>query len=84
MSAAASPSCKARLALVTLLPIMAAVLAAFLVVGLALPVPLLHVHQGLGLGTLVSALSRVGLAWAQLSSQAPWLCSAPRPSWCTS
>jgi MFS family permease len=40
----------------TLPPIMAVVLIAFLVVGLALPVLPLHVHQGLGLGTFVVGL----------------------------
>ena len=35
----------------TLVPIMAVVLVAFLIIGLALPVLPLHVHQGLGFGT---------------------------------
>jgi MFS family permease len=39
-----------------LLPIMGAVLIAFLVIGLALPVLPLHVHQGLGLSTFVVGL----------------------------
>jgi len=39
-----------------LLPIMAVVLIAFLIIGLALPVLPLHVHQGLGLGTFVVGL----------------------------
>ena len=39
-----------------LLPIMAVVLVGFLVIGLALPVLPLHVHQGLGLGTFVVGL----------------------------
>ncbi|MFC5357982.1 arabinose transporter [Azospirillum himalayense] len=39
-----------------LLPIMAVVLTAFLIIGLALPVLPLHVHQGLGLGTFVVGL----------------------------
>lgn len=56
MSVAASPSPAARPVLVTLLPIMAVVLVAFLIVGLALPVLPLHVHQGLGLGTFVVGL----------------------------
>jgi MFS family permease len=42
--------------LATLSPIMAVVLIAFLVIGLALPVLPLHVHQGLGLGTFVVGL----------------------------
>src|SRR5882757_9314703 len=37
-------------------PIMGVVLVAFLVIGLALPVLPLHVHQGLGLGTFVVGL----------------------------
>ena len=41
---------------VALLPIMGAVLIAFLVIGLALPVLPLHVHQGLGLSTFVVGL----------------------------
>src|SRR5947209_929387 len=39
-----------------LLPIMGAVLIAFLVIGLALPVLPLHVHQNLGLSTFVVGL----------------------------
>jgi MFS family permease len=39
-----------------LLPIIAVVFIAFLVIGLALPVLPLHVHQGLGLGTFVVGL----------------------------
>lgn len=39
-----------------LLPIMAAVFIAFLVIGIALPVLPLHVHQGLGLGTFLVGL----------------------------
>jgi MFS family permease len=38
---------------VALLPIMAAVFVAFIVIGLAIPVLPLHVHQGLGLGTFL-------------------------------
>lgn len=40
----------------TLLPIVAVVLIAFLVIGLALPVLPLYVHNGLGLGTFVVGL----------------------------
>src|SRR5579875_537427 len=40
----------------TLLPIMAVVLIAFLVIGLALPVLQLHVHRGLGFGTFIVGL----------------------------
>jgi MFS family permease len=39
-----------------LLPIMAAVFIAFIVIGLAIPVLPLHVHQGLGLGTFLVGL----------------------------
>jgi MFS family permease len=39
-----------------LVPVMAAVLIAFLVIGIALPVLPLHVHHGLGLGTFVVGL----------------------------
>ena len=42
--------------LAPLLPIMGAVFASFLVIGLALPVLPLHVHQGLGLGTFIVGL----------------------------
>jgi MFS family permease len=42
--------------LTALLPIMAVVLIAFLVIGLALPVLPLHVHQGLGLSAFVVGL----------------------------
>jgi MFS family permease len=41
---------------VRLLPIMGAVFVAFLVIGMAMPVLPLHVHQGLGLGTFVVGL----------------------------
>ena len=39
-----------------LIPIMAVVLTAFLIIGLALPVLPLHVHQGLGFGTFIVGL----------------------------
>src|SRR5947199_10351012 len=42
--------------IITLVPIMAAVFVAFLVIGLALPVLPLHVHQGLGLSAFVVGL----------------------------
>jgi MFS family permease len=41
---------------VALVPIMAVVLIAFLIIGLALPVLPLHVHQGLGLGAFAVGL----------------------------
>ena len=40
----------------TLLPIMGVVFVAFLVIGIAMPVLPLHVHDGLGLGTFVVGL----------------------------
>jgi MFS family permease len=46
----------ARTVIVALLPIMAVVFVAFLVVGFALPVLPLHVHRDLGLGTFVVGL----------------------------
>lgn len=45
-----------RRSVTALLPIMGVVLVAFLVIGLALPVLPLHVHQGLDLGTFVVGL----------------------------
>src|SRR3954463_1176762 len=45
-----------RRPMTALLPIMGVVLVAFLVIGLALPVLPLHVHQGLGLSTFVVGL----------------------------
>ncbi|WP_075657442.1 MFS transporter [Pseudochrobactrum sp. B5] len=45
-----------RSVFVTLLPIMAAVLAGFVIIGLALPVLPLHVHDDLGFGTFVVGL----------------------------
>ncbi|HEX8096444.1 MAG TPA: arabinose transporter, partial [Pyrinomonadaceae bacterium] len=53
---ASRPPLAARSVVAALLPIMAAVFVAFLVIGLALPVLPLHVHQGLGLGTFVVGL----------------------------
>src|SRR3954452_15427041 len=52
----APPAAPARPVLTTQLPIMAVVLVGFLVIGLALPVLPLHVHQGLGLGTFAVGL----------------------------
>jgi MFS family permease len=42
--------------LAALIPIMAVVLVAFLIIGLALPVLPLHVHQGLGFGAFIVGL----------------------------
>jgi MFS family permease len=52
-SSSTVPRCRSVTAL---LPIMGVVLVAFLVIGLALPVLPLHVHQGLGLSTFVVGL----------------------------
>ncbi len=49
-----------------LLPIMGLVFIAFLVIGLAMPVLPLHVHQGLGFGTFVVGL--VAGAWSPAAS----------------
>src|SRR4051812_47162377 len=51
----AEPAAKDPIA-ATLAAIMAAVFVAYLVIGLALPVLPLYVHQGLGLGTFVVGL----------------------------
>jgi MFS family permease len=48
------PTCRSPLA--ALLPVMAAVFIAFLIIGLALPVLPLHVHHGLGLSMFVVGL----------------------------
>ena len=50
------PSVSSTAVFVTLLPIMAAVLAGFLIIGLALPVLPLHVRNDLGYGTFVVGL----------------------------
>src|SRR3954452_19390882 len=58
MSATVSPSRSIAVPSVAtaLLPIMAAVSLAFLIIGMALPVLPLHVHQELGLSTFVVGL----------------------------
>jgi MFS family permease len=56
MSIASSGPQAATRVITTLLPIMAVVLVAFLVIGLALPVLPLHVHRGLGFGAFVVGL----------------------------
>jgi hypothetical protein len=56
MSIPASRPPTAAPVITALLPIMAVVLIAFLIIGLALPVLPLHVHQGLGLGAFVVGL----------------------------
>jgi hypothetical protein len=56
MSANASRPTEARSVVAALLPIMTAVFVAFLVIGLAMPVLPLHVHEGLGLDAFVVGL----------------------------
>ena len=72
---------------------MGVVFIAFLVIGLAMPVLPLHVHQGLGLGTFVVGLvagsqfaaSLVSRVWpaGMLTLEAPstrsWPASSPQP-----
>lgn len=55
----------------TLLPIMGVVFIAFLVIGIAMPVLPLHVHNGLGLGTFVVGLVAGSQFAASLISR-PW------------
>src|SRR5437868_4490879 len=52
----AGPTARQSRSVVALLPIMAVVFVAYLIIGIALPVLPLHVHQGLGLGTFVVGL----------------------------
>jgi MFS family permease len=56
---------------VTLLPIMGMVFVAFLVIGVAMPVLPLHVHDGLGFGTFVVGLVAGSQFAASLISR-PW------------
>jgi alkylhydroperoxidase/carboxymuconolactone decarboxylase family protein YurZ len=53
---ACQESISTRPVVATLLPIVAVVFTAYLVIGIAMPVLPLHVHQGLGLGTFVAGL----------------------------
>src|SRR5438874_13814434 len=55
----------------TLLPIMGVVFVAFLVIGMAMPVLPLHVHNGLGFGTFVVGLVAGSQFAASLISR-PW------------
>src|SRR5438874_1989289 len=55
-SSSASISSKRWPTVCALLPIMGAVFISFLIIGLAMPVLPLHVHQGLGLGTFIVGL----------------------------
>src|SRR6478736_9095646 len=54
-----------------LFPIMGVILVAFLVIGLAMPVLPLHVHDGLGLGTFVVGLV-AGSQFASALLTRPW------------
>src|SRR3954471_624506 len=56
---------------VALLPIVSSVFVAYLVVGLAMPVLPLHVHQGLGLSTFVVGLV-AGSQFAAALLTRPW------------
>src|ERR1700744_1216108 len=56
---------------VTLLPIMGVVFVAFLVIGVAMPVLPLHVHDGLGFGTFMVGLVAGSQFAASLISR-PW------------
>jgi MFS family permease len=55
----------------SLTPIMGAVFVAFLVIGMALPVLPLHVHQGLGLGTFLVGLVAGSQFGAAILSRVP-------------
>jgi MFS family permease len=70
VAAMQEPVAAPRLA-ATLLPIMGVVFAAFLVIGIAMPVLPLHVHDGLGLGTFVVGLVAGSQFAASLVSR-PW------------
>jgi MFS family permease len=65
------PALRAGRSVAVLLPIMGVVLVAFLVIGIAMPVLPLHVHDGLGLGTFVVGLVAGSQFAASLISR-PW------------
>lgn len=72
MSADASRPTKAAPSIVAaLLPIIGVVLVAYLVIGLAMPVLPLHVHEGLGLSTFVVGLI-AGSQFAAALLSRPW------------
>jgi MFS family permease len=72
MSATIMEEPEARPAVATaLLPIMGVVFVAFLIIGIAMPVLPLHVHNGLGLGTFVVGLVAGSQFAASLISR-PW------------
>ena len=60
-----------------LIPIMAVVLIAFLVIGIALPVLPLHVHQRLGFGVLSSLASSPAASSARRSHPASGSAASP-------
>jgi MFS family permease len=66
-----------------LLPIMASILAAFLIIGVALPVLPLHVHQGLGYGPFVVGLVAGSQFIASLGSRiwAGYFADTKGPKW---
>jgi len=53
----------------TVLPIVAVIFSGYLVIGIAMPVLPLHVHQGLGFGTFVVGLVAVSQFGASLISR---------------
>ena len=59
-----------------LLPIMGVVFVAFLLIGIAMPVLPIHVHDGLGLGTFVVGLVAGSQFAASLISR-PWAATIP-------
>ncbi|MBS0524793.1 MAG: arabinose transporter [Proteobacteria bacterium] len=65
------PDRTSRVSFNAVLPLMAAVFVAFLVIGLAMPVLPLHVHDGLGLGTFVVGLV-AGSQFASALLTRPW------------
>lgn len=65
------PSTAARSGVMALLPIMAVVFIAYLVIGLAMPVLPLYVHDGLGLSTFVVGLV-AGSQFAAALLSRPW------------
>src|SRR5947209_16884733 len=66
-----APAQSASPSVIALLPIMTVVFIAYLVIGIALPVLPLHVHQGLGLGTFVVGLV-AGSQFAAALMTRPW------------
>ncbi|MGL3106591.1 arabinose transporter [Bradyrhizobium sp. BR 1432] len=71
MSVTAIREAAAPRGVANLMPIMAVVFVAFLVIGVAMPVLPLHVHDGLGLGTFVVGLVAGSQFAASLISR-PW------------